>query len=508
MYYYDEQIRRYLLQFTRIFSNFQVEYGRSQETLDETTGHHLIRVPVRYGDASRQAQTIMQQNSASNMPSAPLMTFYIAGLSYARDRVQEPYFISKIAVRNRKYVPNPLDPQHLQGTYETTQGNAFTIERPMPVPYKLTLNLDIWTTNTNQKLQLLEQIKPLFNPALEIQATDNYIDWTTITVVELVDSKFTSKTIPVGTEDPIDIATLTFEIPIWISPPVKVKKLGVVERIIASVYDQSGDLNNALDGNDILYGTRQMVTPYGYQVYAMDISPSAPFGRIQCLPQPTPDNPPNFNIVSSPSGAIDTATQLFWKPLVNVYGVLRPGISYILLIQEDGTEVRCYVSYDPTDDRFLLVTGVEDMPSNSGGVVTYVDAVVNPLQSGPDAGNPSLPAAAAGQTYLFTEGTGNQDYLGVDPSHVGQPYAYAYAWASTDNHPLIAGPGDIVQYQVTGGVGTWVVIFSAQSYAEPFYVTNVVTGIQYQWTGTEWVKSVDGFYSNGPGTDRSWHLVL
>ena len=59
-FFYDEQIRRFLLQFTRIFSNFEVEYGKNEEG-----SATLYRVPVRYGDATRQAQTIMQQNSAN-----------------------------------------------------------------------------------------------------------------------------------------------------------------------------------------------------------------------------------------------------------------------------------------------------------------------------------------------------------------------------------------------------------------------------------------------------------
>lgn len=509
LFFYDSQVRRFLLQFTRIFSNFQVEYGRAQETLTESPGHALIRVPVRYGDASRQAQTIMQQNSASSMPAAPLMTFYIQSLDYARDRVQEPYFISKISVRQRKYVPDPVDPTRIPGTYETSQGNAFTIERPMPVPYKLTLNLDIWTTNTNQKLQLIEQIAPLFNPALEIQATDSYIDWTTITVVELTNVKFTSKTIPVGTEDPIDIMTLTFELPIWLSPPVKVKKLGVVERIIANVFDASGDLINALDGSDLLNGTRQLITPYGYQIFASGISETAPYGRIQCLPYNTPQDPPKTDIIINDNDVTIGGTNLYWHPLINLYGVLRDGISYILLVQPDESEVRCYVAYDPTDDRFLLVTGVENMPGNGSGPTTYVDMVVDPLQSGPDAGRPSLPAASPGQIYLFTESTGNPDYLNVDPTHSppGQPYAYAYAWASTDNKPLIANTNDIVEYQVTAGVGSWVVIFDSQNSPDPFYVTNTTTGIQYRWTGSEWVRSVDGFYGQYPNM-QPWHLVL
>jgi hypothetical protein len=70
-FFYDEQIRRFLLQFARIFSNFEVAYGRNQAGVNDT----LVRVPVRYGDSSRQAQTIIQENSANNLPSTPLMTF-------------------------------------------------------------------------------------------------------------------------------------------------------------------------------------------------------------------------------------------------------------------------------------------------------------------------------------------------------------------------------------------------------------------------------------------------
>ena len=184
-------------------SNFDVEFGTNEAGQGPGSGADtLIRVPVRYGDASRQAQTILQNNSANDMPSTPLMTFYVTDLKYDRPRMQEPNFINNIAVRQRTW---DTDTQ----SYETTQGNAFTIERLMPVPFMLTINLDIWTSNTNQKMQLLEQILVLFNPALEIQSTDNYIDWTSLTVCNLEDVNWTSRTVPVGTENPIDIATLT-----------------------------------------------------------------------------------------------------------------------------------------------------------------------------------------------------------------------------------------------------------------------------------------------------------
>ena len=108
-FFFDEQIRRYLLQFTRMVSLFQVEYGRNEQGIKD-----LIRVPVRYGDASRQAAVIMQQNSANALPSTPLITFYITGMDYDRPRMQEPYHVNKMQVRQRTYDP-------ATDTYDTTR---------------------------------------------------------------------------------------------------------------------------------------------------------------------------------------------------------------------------------------------------------------------------------------------------------------------------------------------------------------------------------------------------
>jgi len=459
-FFYDEQIRRFLLQFARIFSNFQVEYGRNEEGTD----HTLIRVPVKYGDWSRQAQTVLQNNSSSTMPSTPMMTFYITALDYDRPRIQEPNFISTIAVRQRTYDSDT-------DTYETTQGNAFTIDRLMPVPYKMTVNLDIWTSNTNQKMQLLEQILVLFNPALEIQSTDNYIDWTSLTTCDLQSVKWSSRTVPVGTTDPIDIATLTFTLPIWISSPAKVKKLGVVERIVANIFDAQGDANNAILDNDLLLGTRQVFTPYGYQVLLIG-------NKLQALRQEQVVDQPNSSLTPPDS----PNSNLLWHSIVGLYGTLRPGISQIRLEQEDGLEVVGTVAYDPTDDRFLLFTVDEDtVPANT---LAPVDAVIDPLRSGPGAG---LPAATLGQRYLLTEATGSWD-------------GNAQAWQGTNGEPLVAQANDIIEYNGT----RWQISFDSTSSPDNIqYVTNITTSIQYEWSGTSWIKSYQGLYAGG-----TWSLVL
>ena len=459
-FFYDEQIRRFLLQFARIFSNFQVEYGQNQAGKNDT----LVRVPVRYGDSSRQVQTIIQQNSANELTSTPLMTFYITDLKYNRSMIQEPNFVSTIAVRQRTY-------DGATDTYETTQGNAFTIDRLMPVPFEMTINLDIWTSNTNEKMQLLEQILVLFNPALEIQSTDNYIDWTSLSVIYLDDVTWSSRSIPIGTDNPIDIATLRFKLPMWISSPAKVKKLGVVERIVANIFDANGDASLAITDNDLLLGTRQAFTPFGYQVLLIN-------NTLQVLPQNQKTEPvTDLNPPTSPP------SNLLWHSVAGMYGTLRPGISYVTLEQPDGTQVQGTVAYDPNDDRFLLFTvNADSIPANT---LAPVDAVINPLLSGPGAG---LPAAQTHTRYLLTEDTGS--YEGSAPA----------AWEGLQGQPLVAHANDIVEYDGT----RWVISFdSTTSPNNDQYVTNITTSIQYRWTGSTWVKSYQGLYEGG-----LWTLVL
>lgn len=463
-FFYDEQLRRFLLQFTRIVSNFQIEYGNETDGVNRAA---LIRVPVRYGDASRNAQVIIQENSRNSMPASPLMTFYISSLDYDRPRMQEPYFVSKVNVRQRTY-DSETD------TFEPTQGNAFTIERLMPVPYKMGITLDIWTSNTNQKMQLLEQMLTLFNPSLEIQSTDNYLDWTSLSVVELESVTWTSRTIPIGADNPIDMATIKFNIPIWLSSPIKVKKLGVVERVIASMYDAQGDLNNAVTNNDLLMGTRQIITPYNWAVVLIG-------NRLQCLQQRSLVEEPGNDTLTPTEVVADS--NLLWSTVISTYGVLRPGISQIRLTQEDETEVVGTIVQDPNDDRFVLFDVDPDTtPQNT---LDPINAVINPLISGPQDG---LDSAIEGQRYLLTEATGSESNLGPAP-----------AWIGANGRQLVADANDIIEYTNN----YWKVVFRAAGQSAGQYVTNITTGIQYEWNGESWVKSYQGVYPGG-----TWSLVL
>jgi hypothetical protein len=167
-----------------------------------------------------------------------------------------------------------------------------------------------------------------------------------------------------------------------------------------------------------------------------------------------------------------------------MYGVLRPGISYISFEQADGSSVVGTIAFDPSDDRFLLFTVDEaTVPANT---LAPVNAVIDPLLSGPGNG---LPAAAVGQRYLLTQATG-------DWSNPTNPVA----WTGPTNQPLIAVANDIIEYS---GVHWFVSFDSASSPENKQYVTNITTDIQYEWNGNSWIKSYQGLYPGG-----TWSITL
>jgi hypothetical protein len=447
-FFYDNQVRRFLIQFAKIFSNWQVTKGK-----DPAGNQILVRVPVMYGDSSRQASTIIANNSASNLPSAPLITFYITGLEYDQKRTQDPTFIDKVQVRQRSYNAETQ-------SYETVQGQAFTIERLMPVPYTLRVSVDFWTTNYNQKLELVEQLGTLFNPSLEIQSTDNFIDWTSLSVVYQDGLTFSSRTIPQGTGNPIDVLTWKFYMPIWISNAAKLKKMGVIEKIIASIF--KGTALSDIQDEDLLLGTRQKITPYGYKLLLIGNS-------LQLLPANEAFYPSNesLDLPANPN------TSLYWTSLLNVYGTLRPGISQIWLDNPHmNTEIVGTIVPDPVDDRLLIFNIDPDtLPQNT---LDPVDSVINPLVTGPNAG---LPGPINGRRYLIVE-------------DIGSPGDSTTAWGS-----LVAVANDIIEYDSTNS--EWFVSFDSATATTIEYVTNLTTNVQYLFTNDTWVKSYEGWYDQG-----------
>ena len=462
LHFYEGQVRKFLTQFIRILSNFSVETGKASD------GSVALRaVPVTYGDPTRQVANIIRNNSENALQYAPRIACYVRELNYDRDRMQNPYHIEKQHLKERRVDSD--------GNYTNQLGAGYTVEKVMPSPFRLEVSADIWSSNTDQKLQIMEQILYLFNPDFEIQKTDNYIDWTSLSYVELTGTTFSSRTIPVGADSEIDVATLTFSMPIWLSPPVKVKKLGVVQKIIMSIYDDDGGIAKGLIDGEL--ASRSYITPnnFGLLVTGNQLRllgttgvnvKSGGDGFYTGAKEPS-----NFDPFESFGPAVN------WKVLLDQYGKVTNGTSQIRLTQPNGNEVVGTIATTSLDDTILLYTIDSDtIPSNT---LTAVKKIINPATF--DPGTP-----ANGDRYLVINDVGDS----------------TASFQSSTWGALVAGVGDIIEYNST--TSKWNVAFDASNPdSTQHYVTNLNTGIQYRFNGTEWVKSYEGVYTQG-----NWTIVL
>jgi len=319
-FFYDGQIRRFVTQFMRVMSNFSYQ---------DSAGN-LRTIPVSYGNLTRQVAHILKDNSENKVISAPRVACYITGLEYARERVQNPTHVSKIHLRERQF---DEDTQQ----YTNAQGPGYTVERLMPVPFMLTVKADVWSTNTDQKLQIMEQMLVLFNPSLEIQSTSNYVDWTSLSLIELSSVNFSTRSIPQGVDTDIDIGELTFTMPIWITPPAKVKQLGIIEKIIMSVFDETGSIDDGIIDSGTAFST-QTVTPGNYDLLVLNNTAKL-IGGTEGMQENTPGE---FTRTGEP---------VSWRKLLDQYpGEFRAGLSTIRLTKADGSEIVANTSLNPTDE--------------------------------------------------------------------------------------------------------------------------------------------------------------
>jgi hypothetical protein len=294
--------------------------------------------------------------------------------------------------------------------------------------------------------------------------------------MQLENVNYSSRTIPVGGEEQLEVATLTFSCPIWISPPAKLKKLGVIESIITSIYDDTGNFSGDIVDAANRLGDRLYTTPTGYNLLVLN-------------GQATIYSPGGIDREEQLGDLPEMTTNTNWGPFISTFGELKNGITQLRLRKDNPdtvSEIVGTVSYHPTDPSVLLFNvDVDTTPSNT---LPPVNAIIDPSRSAP--GINGLPTAAAGQRYLLLKPinggrTGDTSFDGAD------------AWKSA-GVDLVADTYDIIQY--TGS--EWMVSWSSDTDKQEF-VTNLTTGVQYKWNGADWVKSWEGEYGQG-----QWSLVF
>lgn len=547
-YWYTAQLRNYRLQFIRAFSNIFYKTGKSVDGVEE-----IVRVPCRYGDPTRIAEMVVRANSENKILTVPFIACTVAGLNMSPDRRQDPMLVERIQVDERAYDEN-------KEKYLNTPGNRYTVERYMPVPYILNMEVSLWSNNTSVKEQILEQILTLYNPAIEFQTSNNPLDWTVLSYIEMQDTiNWTSRSIPIGTENPIDVLTLGFRVPIWINPPAKVKKQQIIENIITNIISGSRE-EDAWDWTEYEFLNRKIVTPGDFSIrlrwlgnnqYSISLVSRAgdpvdyqrqatvTFSKVN--PTLTPGLKFTFNGITIPinSSSINEFVDNTQSLLRDTgYYIQMQNLNQIMFINNSGEDnVFTNVTGDPLIEMGLLPTTypggdwawwrlflaygtlqpyalyganasqlrlkVDIENPTAFQAIGYIDQ--DPINQNliiwrmdPDTiPGPTLPAITA-----IVNPQDKGPNFGLPGPYVGQRYLLtekpatsSAAWGTLD-----AEPDDIIEFNGTN----WQVSFVAlDNVDQRAYVINQFTGKLLIWDGRQWAEYILPGYQPG-----YWRLAL
>lgn len=239
-YYYNEQLKKYLIQFMAIFVGMDVQTGKAKDGEVKT-----IKVPIQYGSKDRVAAAILGQNVQNQPLRLPIMSANLRSIKLSKERLK-----GVGQVRKTPYVPRGgLVPDDVR-----------VVKQLMPVPYDLNVELSVYTSNLDQHFQILEQIFILFDPTLTIQTSDGSFDWAKLTTVELTDVNYEER-YPAGTERRTTTSTIQFNVPIYVSVPLTVKDDAIKQIMIrvgaigTGTDDISDEILAALDAGGFSYET-------------------------------------------------------------------------------------------------------------------------------------------------------------------------------------------------------------------------------------------------------------
>lgn len=246
-YYYNEQFKRAITQFSSIFSGLEVHTG-----IREDGAVHVIEVPVRYGSIDRVVAAVKNGFTQNKMMTLPTMSTYLLEVDLAPERRKG------VGMTERKTVL----PQG--GMYPN---DLKVMERYMPIPYDLTFELAIYASNMDQMFQILEQILIVFDPTLQIQTNDSPYDWSRQTNVELL-SIGQEENYPIAADKRMIVWNLNFRMETWISPPMDLKE-NLVKKIVMRFGDLAGFSLNEYDSTGELM-------PFAGDVWATNVITGTP----------------------------------------------------------------------------------------------------------------------------------------------------------------------------------------------------------------------------------------
>lgn len=159
IYFYDEQIKRYILQTMAVFASLYVQHDDKE----------FQQLAVRYADGDRVAESAFNNHNQNAVMRLPIAKCRLRDFSQNLSRAK-----GTNTIRTNIIAPPG-----------TLPGEAVTTYQVQPKPYDFTFEISIITSNLNQMFQLTEQICSIFDPTITIQSSNSHIDPTCINTLKL-----------------------------------------------------------------------------------------------------------------------------------------------------------------------------------------------------------------------------------------------------------------------------------------------------------------------------------
>ena len=149
-YFYHEILRKTVIGFGTLFNGIEIRHDA-----DDGASVSRMKVPLAYGPMQKFLAKIEQQPTLKGRPAItlPRMSFEINGYSYDASR--------------------KLNKNQKRGVVTTNADTTKLNTQYSPVPYDVSFSLSVFTSNSDDGLQIVEQILPYFQPDYTVTMIEN-----------------------------------------------------------------------------------------------------------------------------------------------------------------------------------------------------------------------------------------------------------------------------------------------------------------------------------------------